>query len=256
MNTGDHVELCGRYPGLRVAVIYEDDPGWTHERLMLWVVEPDRFVVLTPDGDMYEEMRETCRNAQIVTGRRRVPNGPANVVAFGEPMEDAEMLRHITEGRLEGERIYAAESLTSGAGPTSYFNWSGEAKALSTPGAVARVNHRLRGRRATVREEIFPVVGLGDVLHEDLLLEEFEPSGNGGMDFAPGAVDLCPRDGNVWLVCDPEHPDFGKSMDLQGMSYASGDNGLEDRTKGNFSVVKRCPLSRLCCRIPPTASKS
>ena len=87
------------------------------------------------------------------------------------------------------------------------------------------------------------MVGLRDVLHEDLLLEEFEPSGNGGMDFALGAVDLSPGDGNVWVVCDPEDPDFGKSMDLRGMSYASGDCGLADRTKGNFSVVKRRPLS-------------
>ena len=61
----------GGYPGLRVAVTYKDDPGWMHERLMLWEVEPDRFVVLTPDGDMYEEMRETWRSAQIMTLSRR-----------------------------------------------------------------------------------------------------------------------------------------------------------------------------------------
>ena len=59
------------------------------------------------------------------------------------------------------------------------------------------------------------MVGLGDVLHKDPVLEEFDPSGNEGMDFAPGAVDLSPEDGNVWVVCDPEDPDFGKSMDLR-----------------------------------------
>ena len=58
-----------------------------HERLMLWVVEPDRFVVLAPDGDMFEEMRETWRSAQIMMG-------PANVVAFTDPMEETEMTRH------------------------------------------------------------------------------------------------------------------------------------------------------------------
>ena len=65
-----------------------------HERLML-----------TSDGDMYEEMRETWRSAQIVTDRRRFPNGAVNVVAFAEPMEDTEMIRHIIEGRLDGGRI-------------------------------------------------------------------------------------------------------------------------------------------------------
>ena len=116
-------------------------------------------------------------------------------------------------------------------------------KALSTPGAVARVSHRLRGRRATVREKILLVVSLGDVLHEEAVLEEFEPSGNEGMEFALGVVDLSTEDENVWVVCDPEDPNFGKSMGLRALSYASGNYGLADRTEGNFSVVKRRPLN-------------
>ena len=77
-NTGDHVELSGGYAGLRVALTCEDDPGWLHEKLLLWVIEPDRFVVLTPDGHMYEEMRDTWHTAQVMTGRRHFPIGPAN----------------------------------------------------------------------------------------------------------------------------------------------------------------------------------
>ena len=87
---------------------------------MLWVVESDRSVVLTPDGDMYEEVQETWCSVQIVTGRRRFPNRPVNVVVFAETMEDTEMILHTTEGRVEGVRICATESLTTGAGPTSY----------------------------------------------------------------------------------------------------------------------------------------
>ena len=49
----------------------------------------------------------------------------------------------------------------------------------------------------TVREEILPVVGLGDVLHEDPYLEEFETSEKEGMDFALGAVHLSSGDVNV-----------------------------------------------------------
>ena len=56
--------------------------------LMLWVIKPDRFVVLTPDGDMYGEMRDSWRTAQIMTGRQRYPDGPTDFVAFPEPMED------------------------------------------------------------------------------------------------------------------------------------------------------------------------
>ena len=120
---------------------------------MLWVTKPHKFVVLTPDGDMYDEMRDSWRTAQIMTGRQRYPDGPTDVVAFAEPMEDRELLRHITYGRLEGERISAAESFTPIAAPVSYFNWSGDVKPLTTPGAVARVSHRLRGRRVTSLSE-------------------------------------------------------------------------------------------------------
>ena len=54
-------------------------------------------------------------------------------------------------------------------------------------------------------------------MHEDPVLEVFEPSGKEGMDFAPGAVDLSPGMENVWVICDPEDPDFGQSIDLRGM---------------------------------------
>ena len=151
VSTGDDVDLSSGYPGLRVAVTFEDDPCWLHERLLLWVIEPDRFVVLTLDGDMYEEMRDTWLTAQSMTGRRHFPIGPANVMAVADPLEDAEIHQHITERRLERDRI-------SAAGPGSYFNWSGELKALSTPGTAARVSHRLRGRRASVRRENLSVV--------------------------------------------------------------------------------------------------
>ena len=85
MSTGDHVDLSNGCPGLRVAVTYEGEPDWLHERLLLWVIEPDRFVVLTPDGDMYEEMPDTWLAAQVMTGRRHFPIEPANVVAFTDP---------------------------------------------------------------------------------------------------------------------------------------------------------------------------
>ena len=162
VSTADHVDLSSGYPVLRVAVACEDDPGWLHERLLLWVIEPNRFVVLTPEGDMYEEMRDTWLIAQVMTGRRHFSMGPANVVAFKDPLEDAEMRHHTTEGRLEGNFISAAE-LTVTAGPGSFFNRSGESKALRTPGTVARVSHRLRGRRASVRREILSVVTFEDI---------------------------------------------------------------------------------------------
>ena len=34
VNTGGHAELSRGYPGLRLAVTCEDDPGWLHKRLI------------------------------------------------------------------------------------------------------------------------------------------------------------------------------------------------------------------------------
>ena len=141
VNTRRNAELSRGYPGPRLAVTYEDDCGWLRERLILWVIKPDKFVVLSPDGDVYDEMRDSWRAAQIMTGRQRCTNGPTDVVAIAEPMENRELIRHITDGRLEGERITAAESLTPAAAPAS---------------------HRLRGRRATFREETLPLVDTAD----------------------------------------------------------------------------------------------
>ena len=76
MNTGGHAKLSRGYPGHRLAVTCEDDPGWLHERLALWVIKPDRFVVLTPDGDMYDKMRDSWRAAQIMTVGSAVPTDP------------------------------------------------------------------------------------------------------------------------------------------------------------------------------------
>ena len=74
---------------------------------------------------------------QVMTDRQRYPDVPTDVVAFAELMEDGELLRHITDGRLEEERISATEPITSAEAPASYCNWSVDVKPLTTPGAVA-----------------------------------------------------------------------------------------------------------------------
>ena len=141
-----------------------------------------------------------------------------------------------------GERISAAESLTV-TGPGSYFNWSSELKALGTPGASARVSHRLRGRRASVRREILTVVTSEDTTLDRNPREEFEFSGNERTEVATNRVDFSPVVFCVWVVCDPEDPEFGKIMELDGRSCVSGDCGLADRNNGFFSVVKRRTLA-------------
>ncbi|CAK0831168.1 unnamed protein product, partial [Prorocentrum cordatum] len=54
------VEWCGRLtPGLHVGVYYPSDPGFWHERVLLWPASgdavPRHWYVVTPDSDVYAE---------------------------------------------------------------------------------------------------------------------------------------------------------------------------------------------------------
>lgn len=42
-------------PGHRILVTFAGDAGWHHERLLICPVAPGRWIILTGDGDMYEE---------------------------------------------------------------------------------------------------------------------------------------------------------------------------------------------------------
>ncbi len=85
--------------GLRVLVTYEDDPGWHHERLLLWCVQRKRWVALTPD-----EVFDDYESAWLITGVDRYPTGAVNVVAFDDALEGSDVLRFIKDGssRLHG----------------------------------------------------------------------------------------------------------------------------------------------------------
>eukprot|EP00974_Lingulodinium_polyedra_P000117 10272-Lingulodinium_polyedra.AAC.1 len=55
-------------PGAVVAVSYADDPGWTHDRVLGYPVEEGRWIVLTADGDEYDERLEDWQSAFDMTG--------------------------------------------------------------------------------------------------------------------------------------------------------------------------------------------
>ena len=192
-----------------------------------------------------QEMRDSWRTAQIMTGRWRYSDRPTDAVAFAEPIEDRELLRHITNGRLERERISAAESLTSFAALASHFNLSGDVKPLTTPGAVARVSHRFRGRRATFRQETLPWW-----TQQTKCVRKVHPMCLNVRDSKGRNSHLAPPTFLLGIVtclkiCDPEDPDFGKCIDLRVQSYSFGDYGLADRAKGKFVAVKRRPLIKV-----------
>ena len=73
-------------PGSRGLVTYASDPGWAHERLFLWPVEPEATggnwasFVYTPGGDFYVEQETDYSSSAGLTGRKGYPPGVPQVV--------------------------------------------------------------------------------------------------------------------------------------------------------------------------------
>ena len=132
-----------------------------------------------PDGDRHDE--DSWRSAQIMAGRQRCSDGPTDVVAFAKPMVDS---------RVRGSNLLILSLPLRRLPP--YFNWSGVVKSLTTPGAVARVSHRLRGRRATFREETLPFVDKADEVRDEGDPHEFDRSRFEGTELASGTAGLSP----------------------------------------------------------------
>ena len=132
---------------------------------------------------------------------------------FAEPMEDRELLRHIIDGRLEGERISAAESITPVAAPAVKPSQHLESMPVCHTAFAADVllsekRHFSWWTQQTKCARKIP--------------GEFVGSRFEGTAFASGTTDLSPGNVNVWVICDWEDPDFGQSVDLHGQSCSLG----------------------------------
>ncbi|CAK0824653.1 unnamed protein product, partial [Prorocentrum cordatum] len=129
-----------------VLVTCSDDPGWTHERVLLWPHNEARtsWQIYTPGNDLYAEDFGDYASLIPMTGRRRYPPGVRNVVAFNRPLQTAELVSLIKRGRGEAvlEHGPPANGWWAGAGQ----DWLGGRMDIPAPTAVEvpRVRRRLR----------------------------------------------------------------------------------------------------------------
>ena len=103
-----------RRPGSHLIVRYPDpvDPGWAHERLVLWSCAGDvtgvtTSIVLTPDGDVYEEAEADWETAEVFTIEYPAWASAFKIRQFDEPMIRAAVIRHINIARREVKRVLA-----------------------------------------------------------------------------------------------------------------------------------------------------
>ena len=87
--------------GTRLLVTLASDPGWHHERVVLYQAGPAAYVILTPDGDEYVEPEERWSSAVVMAaGDGYPPEATGGFVQFDSPVEDAELMQGTRRGRV------------------------------------------------------------------------------------------------------------------------------------------------------------
>ena len=120
-------------------VWYDDDEMW-HERIFLWPARRkadrpvcNRWVILTPDDDAYEEDMDQAHDVQKVVeladdGSR--PYIAEEFYCWDEPMEDASSVSWIRKGRAISLADSAANAGTVPHDYTQFVTWAGGCVAL------------------------------------------------------------------------------------------------------------------------------
>ena len=133
-----------RLPGHRALLWYDDDNVW-HERLLLWPLGGHarrRWVIQTPDGDMYSEVFRVGDGVARVRalhddGRRGRVQDP--VYAFPGPVANDDLRRLILEAQTMAEDEMRAEGEEPGEAPTQFSDWNGRLHPLADAGVLVAV---------------------------------------------------------------------------------------------------------------------
>ena len=97
-------------------VSFSEDPGWWHERLILHHITHGataRFVILTPDGDLYDESVADWNHSYIISGKGTCPpkTEDGSFVQFEAPVEMKELVGFHLEAADYVSEVWTKEGL-------------------------------------------------------------------------------------------------------------------------------------------------
>ena len=175
------------------------DPGWHHERILLWPVSRSRWVILTGDGDLYDESLNDYAEWTIMSvSAGSYPDGVVDVVAFETLPERSQLHKFIKTGGAEAKRICAAEGLAA-MEVKEWIDDNGKVSPISEGGLVAGLRRamRLRSKTPDTKGKRPPIT---PPITPDKVAVRF--------DLTPGAAEDDDDDGQpsvdeLWVVCDP-----------------------------------------------------
>jgi hypothetical protein len=116
-------------------VSFSEDPGWWHERLILHHIthgESARFVILSPDGDLYDESVKDWESSYVISGKGAYPAGleEGSFVQFDAPVEMRELIGFHREAADYAAEVWTSEGLTPLSKVTSAVGWDGRVNRI------------------------------------------------------------------------------------------------------------------------------
>ena len=117
-----------------------------HERVLLWPIAGGRWVILTPDGDIYDEDAggdDVAEAVRLPAGDGRPDGVAGRPYKFKQPLPDAALCHNVAEARAYAAEIASAEDLVLPT-PVAAVNWEGDPVDLPT---LLRKLRRSRGYR-------------------------------------------------------------------------------------------------------------
>ena len=235
--------VAAAIPGSRLLVYFEDDPGWGHERLVTWPLSSERLLVLTGDGDHYDEAVGDYSYVADISGSTDLPAHVVKSVSFEEALTPADVLGYVTEGRRLAGDVAANESLSAPPSQSEYLAWDGT--RCSVPGDWTS---RWRLRRKTGKD--LPV------RRSRLGVRPSALRGRGGTAKAaadrastPDGNEKLERAGRAWVVMDPTVPEFGQTVEVIGADLVDGDVAIHRSPSGAKLLVRSVALGEVASLV-------
>ena len=129
-------------PGHRLLVIFSDDPGYFHERIVGAEVFPGSDLIATSGGHEYVEESKHWAKVWLMTGADGYPASlEGEMMAFDDVWDDAKMLIFVKRMR-ELALTERASKPTAAIGNdyTTWLGWEGESHDLAPRTAIDGLN--------------------------------------------------------------------------------------------------------------------
>jgi hypothetical protein len=232
------------------------DPGYWHERLLLWPCltgggrEGDSWYVLTADGDFYAECAgDYSRSIDIDHSTNEFGREvTGNLIQFDEevPLEELNSLIRRARVAAVSERSHHPDRRVP-PDPTEVVDWHGNRTPIPALGVLDRVSgarRRLAGKsvgegiRSRFAGSAGTLVASGDIGGASALV-----AGESAVNLTATSVDLSAGEGFAWVESEPL-VGLGQVVLLGGGSLVSSDRAwaLSIQTSGSFRPVERVKI--------------